>query len=89
MFSDFFKKRKCSSNRGLTELLGCPRNSVLTNIEGCEVYTWKKGSERSGLEIKHVLVGRVITARGTGVLLWEDSLESPCPSNHESPAALT
>lgn len=37
--------------------------------------------ERSGLEIKYVLVGRVITARGTGVLLWEDSLESPCPSN--------
>ena len=45
MFSDFFKKRKCSSNRGLTELLGCPRNSVLTSVEGCEVYSWKKGSD--------------------------------------------
>ena len=50
---------------------------------GTSAWAWHS-EERSGLEIKHVLVGRVITAGGTGVLLWEDSLESPCPSNHES-----
>lgn len=47
---------------------------------GAGVWNWHSG-ERSRLEIKYVLVGRVITAGGTGVLLWEDSLESPCPSN--------